>query len=468
LLNLRERALRGGAFLVLREGAGIVIGFLGFVLLTRLIGPSNYGLYAGSMAIISLATTASTLGVDAFIIRHEDEPSDAMYHQAFALLAATSIPVALVGALLTPVVVGRILGPDVIKPLQLLFLTIPVTQLQFPCRARLERELRYQPLAVVELTGQLAYYALALPLAWWGLGVWAPVAGQFAVQLVTVVALYRVARYIPRLIWSWSMLRAMLGYSVSYSSTVWVSSSRHLVNPIVVGGLVGPEGVGLVALATRLIYLLIFVQRATARLSIAALARVREDTHRLRRAVNEAMLLQVLAVGFPLAGVGLLVRPVFPTLFGSEWRAAIDLYPYLALAALVNAVFNMQQATLYTFKRNWSMTLFFACFVLLLAIGSVPLVAWFGVVGYGLAALLQLPANAILHVTASRHVAVSYRAVLPWVLAFTPPVMAPLVPLPWSVVLAIPLVMMLVWPGSRRQIAGYLQYFRQRASTSVR
>jgi PST family polysaccharide transporter len=198
------------------------------------------------------------------------------------------------------------------------------------------------------------------------------------------------------------------------------------------------------------------------------LSRVRDDRDRLRRAVQEAMLLQVIAVGLPLAAVGMVARPVFPALFGPEWTSVLDVYPFLALVAITSAVFNMHQAVLYTFNRNWSMALFLSCSVLLLALGSVPLVAWFGVVGFGIASLIQLPATAMLHAMASRHVDVSYRDVVPWVLALGPPVMAPLVPFPWSAFLLVPLVSMIAWPARRRQITDYLQYFRQHASSSAR
>jgi O-antigen/teichoic acid export membrane protein len=39
--SLRERVLKGGVYLTLRNGASMILGFVGSLLVTRLIGPAT-------------------------------------------------------------------------------------------------------------------------------------------------------------------------------------------------------------------------------------------------------------------------------------------------------------------------------------------------------------------------------------------------------------------------------------------
>ena len=49
--SLRTKALKGGAFLTARHGAMVMLGLLGALLLTRIVGPANYGLYNAASGV---------------------------------------------------------------------------------------------------------------------------------------------------------------------------------------------------------------------------------------------------------------------------------------------------------------------------------------------------------------------------------------------------------------------------------
>src|SRR5947208_13727790 len=97
--------------------------------------------------------------------------------------------------------------PDLARVAAPMFLALPVTLVAQVPLAKLERHLRYRSVAMIELTGQIIYYAIAVPLALRGAGVDAPLGGWLAQQLVAVVALFASARYWPRVTWSRAELR---------------------------------------------------------------------------------------------------------------------------------------------------------------------------------------------------------------------------------------------------------------------
>ena len=65
--SLRTQVLRGGTFLVIRQGLGVIIGLGGVLLLTRAIGPEKYGLYAASLNIFGYVQSLSQLGIEIFV-----------------------------------------------------------------------------------------------------------------------------------------------------------------------------------------------------------------------------------------------------------------------------------------------------------------------------------------------------------------------------------------------------------------
>ena len=49
--GLRHQIVTGGAYLIGRQTLGMALSLAGTIAITRLIGPTNYGLYAGAFAI---------------------------------------------------------------------------------------------------------------------------------------------------------------------------------------------------------------------------------------------------------------------------------------------------------------------------------------------------------------------------------------------------------------------------------
>ncbi|MBX5445310.1 oligosaccharide flippase family protein [Sphaerobacter sp.] len=457
-MSLREQVLKGGVYLALREGFGLIVSLGGVLLLTRLIGPAHYGLYTGSVAIVVFVGQIGRMGIDVCLIRSQESPDASTYHQAFTLLLLSGVGLALGGILLVPLLAGWAINPHFVDPLRVLLGTLPLSQMIAPATARLERDLNYRAVAIMDLMGQIVYYLVALPLAVLGAGVWAAVAGYWCLQIIVCIYAYTVSRYRPRLVWSRSRAQALLGYGLGYSGSQWLWQLRSLVNPLIVGRFLGPAGVGYVSLAVRFAEVLSFFRNVSWRLSIAALAKVQTDHARLRAALEEAMALQVLAVGPLLGAFSLLAHPVIPLLFGARWSPALRVYPAVAVGALFGALFNIQSSTLYVLRRNAAVAWFHVAHVVVLAASAWFFVPRFGLMGYGLAEIVAVTTYALLHIQMSRVFRFSYAQVLPWLAALIPPLGAVLVPLGWRPVLWVPLALVALLPRQRRQIGHYLGY----------
>ena len=85
-MSLRSHVLRGGAYLALREMLGVAVRLGGVLALTRLLGPADFGVYAGAAAIVTLLAYVAQWGTEIFLIRREHEPSARLYDETFTFL----------------------------------------------------------------------------------------------------------------------------------------------------------------------------------------------------------------------------------------------------------------------------------------------------------------------------------------------------------------------------------------------
>ncbi|MBI5394538.1 MAG: oligosaccharide flippase family protein [Verrucomicrobia bacterium] len=457
-MSLRDQVLRGGFFLVLRQGLGMIVGAVGVLLLTRAIGPLAYGQYVAAFALLTYLSNLSQLGINVYLIRHTGEMSAATYHAAFSLLLVLSGIGMLLGLaaipLLTPWLRLENFGPLVAAmiiglPLQLA-IVVPMS--------RFERALDYGRVAWIEVAGRLVCYAVALPLAYMGFGAWAAVAGWWSELVTVLVSTYAVSGFRPRLCWHRALAREMVHYGLSYSGAAWIRQLSTLINPLLLGRFLGAEAVGYVALTVRIVESLSFVMMASWRLSMSALSRVQQDRARLTQAITEGSRLQLIALGAPLMAFGWLSPWVVPLLFGSRWIPVTEIYPFVALHYLTNATFNLQLSALYVVKRNREVALINTTHVGLMAAGTVVLTPHLGLAGYGWALVLALLSCGVSYYYTARHIGrPDYRLSALWWTAMA-------LALFWLTLgawTAAAIVAALLWPATLRELKKYAKEFRR-------
>jgi O-antigen/teichoic acid export membrane protein len=401
---LRKKVLRGGAFLTGRQAVGMALSLAGVLLVTRVIGPRQYGLYSVAVGIVTFVCALGTWGLDVYLLRKSETLDETEFDQAFTILLCISA-VFLVGlSILSPIIASFVRISGVAWLVVFLAAGIPFNLLALPAVVKLDRNLNFKQVAINELVSQASMYAVAIPLAFAGCGAWAPASGFLTQQFVLAVLSYRSAGYRPSLHWETTLVRKMLKYGLSYSSSTWVWQLRSLVNPLVVGRFAGAEAVGYVAVSIRIVEVLAFAKTATWRIAMATLAKMHGDRSRLRNSITEGMRLQALAVGFPLALFALAGPFLIPFGLGHNWSPALAVFPFIALGYLSNAMFNLHSSVLYMLEKNYQVTFFHTVHIILFAGSAVLLVPRIGFRGYGWAEVVALLSYPVIHAYLARQV----------------------------------------------------------------
>ncbi len=380
--------LTGGAYLAARYGLGVVVSTGNMLVMTWWLGPHIYGLFVTAITLVAFLATVSRAGVDTFLVRHESVPDKAMYETANAVILTTSLALAALAALITPLLIRWYGNREFALPYLVLLGTIPVSGLTGVPMAKLERELNFRQIAAIELSGQSMGLAAAVVLAWARAGIWAPVGGQLAWQLVTLVATANSASLRVGMRFHAEHWRPMCSFGLGMTLSMRTWQLRTLVNPLLVGKFAGTEAVAFVALAIRVAEALGTFRLAAGRIAIAALARMQGQRDQLRSALESALLLQVIILGpllcvFALAGPSLLRHAL-----GTRWMPSLAVYPFIAAGVLVNSIYNLQASALFVLEQQWTVLRSYAAHVLLLGAGTWLFLPHWGILGYGLAELM--------------------------------------------------------------------------------
>jgi O-antigen/teichoic acid export membrane protein len=396
--------MRGGAYLALRQAVGMVVGFFATLYVSRRIGPGAFGLVATSNGVYQFCSLVGQWGLNVYLIRHHEEVAERHYHQVASLLLVCGLTLGLAGALIAPLWEVGFAMPGLAPIVVVTFGALPLELITLVPLARLERALSYQQVAVVDFAATLASQLTAVGLAMAGAGPWSLVAAFWGQSLIKSTGYFRLAHYWPRWNWDWPLIREMMAYGFGFSFSGWLWQVRTLVNPIVVGRLLGAEAVGQVALAIRFVETLSFVRTATWRLSVAVLARMQGDRDRLLRAINQGMRLQTMAVGIFLAAFAVAGPPLLAWMLGRSWELTFAVFPFIALGALIMALFGLHASVLYACRRNWEVAVIALVQVIGLAGGTALLVPTYGAVGYGGAELVAISAYGLAHYFVRRRV----------------------------------------------------------------
>ena len=430
--DIADRGLRNGGFLAARYGLGMFISIGNMLVLTWWIGPHAYGTFATAVSIIAFLASVARLGIDTYQVRCKTAPEVSSFHIAATVTTAFSLLLVFFGVLLSPLLVLWLHSREFLLPYLVMLLCVPASALSGLPTAKLERDLNFRAVAEVELGGQLAGLLVSAALAWRGAGVWAPVSGQLAWQWSSLAGVCAWARFLPRWKYEKNEARAMIRYGVGLTASMRTWQLRTLVNPLLVGRLVGPEAVAFVAFAIRAAESLGSVRLAAGRVTIASLSRLQDRTEEFRRMLQRALQLQLVTLGPLLCGFALLGPFLARHILGVRWMPSLAIYPFIAAGVLINSVYNLQASALFVVGRQWRVFQVYGLHVVLLAAGTLLLVPRAGITGYGWAELLACSAYLLLQRSPSEETRISYRMLTPMLAGFSGLLFAPLLGSTWN------------------------------------
>lgn len=333
--ELRRRTLRGtmvtAGFLVAIDGLVLLQGLV----VTRLLGPRQIGLYGVvSTTVISLIAL-KRVGVDELFVAQEEPDQEREFQYAFTLELGLSAAMCLIILALSPVV-AAVYRDHRLFALMVSLAYLPIAfALQAPLWVFFRR-MEYGRQRSLQVIQPAVAFAVTVPLAAaTDLGVWSLVVGQVCGYIVAVAAALRVSHYRLALRYDRQVAVRYLRFSgpilLTVLATIVIAQGQILVIKLH-DGLAAAGFITLAVTLTRYIDRADQIVTATIYPAICAIQGRRRALEEMYLKSNRATLLWVLPYA---VGVVLFAPDLVHFVLGRRWDPAVVLLQGLAVVGAI-------------------------------------------------------------------------------------------------------------------------------------
>jgi lipopolysaccharide exporter len=341
-LRLREQALFGARWTSLALVARIAMQLAQLAILARLLPPSDFGNMAVVFALIAFTQIFSDLGVsNAIIARGDVTASRRSSLYWLNILASAGMALVLVAA---GPWLAWFYGEPVLQPLLALagvHLLINASWQQL--RVFAEKELRFGPLAGIEITAAASGLAVSVAMAWADAGVYALMGGILAVSATGAVLGWACLAdgWRPRRRFRLDEVRGDLAFGAYVIGNDLANNLSSHLDVIIGARLLGASAIGLYSVPKNLCLQIIgAINPVVTRVGLPLLAKAGDDAP-LTKAIYLQVMRMTASANFPIfVALGLFAPEVVRLLFGPRWDAAIPLLQIFAGWALMRSTMN--------------------------------------------------------------------------------------------------------------------------------
>ena len=379
--GLGRRFARGALYVGAANWITYVVNFAIAILVARILGPEEYGVYAFVVAINEFVNIVNGMAVAPALVQSREESRE-LYDTGYAISFGQGVVGLLIALMIVPFYLDE--GTDVAWFIVLLGVARFGVLLADVVTARLDRQVRYGAIAAIQLATRSLPNLLCLALAWWGFEAWSLIIRDLLVAFVPLLLTHITAGW-----WfSGHVTRDAFRTILAYSGPMLFARTADLVlvraDRLVVASLLGTRAVGLYHQARFVADAGLLATTPVSRVTFNVYSRLQDEPERLARAF--ALVNFCVIRGFFAFGAVLLVVPdtLVWLLLGEEWAEVAPLLRALGVYAAVGPLLQNMFILLYARAAIWDgvktrlvqLAVLLPGMVIAALLGSLEGVAW--------------------------------------------------------------------------------------------
>ncbi|KKQ91864.1 MAG: Polysaccharide biosynthesis protein [Microgenomates group bacterium GW2011_GWC1_39_7b] len=326
LETVKERSVRGIVVLTGRTFLLQIIGLVAQLFLFAYLGKYEFGVFAIVSAIINFLVYFSDIGLAAALIQKKDKPTDSDLKTTFFVQQLLVLSIIIAVFLLAPFFVqkyslnwdGRIL-------LYALSVSLLFSSLKSIPSVLLERKLEFVKLVFPQILEQVVYNVVLVLLAMKGFGLMSFTYAILLRGVIGVIAIYTLQPWIPGVAFSRKTLSGLFKFGIPYQINTFLATFKDDGMTLVLGGILGPAGVGILSFAQKISRLpLTFFMDTVTRVTFPAFSRMQDAKADLERSVTRSVFFICFLVFPSLVGISILA-PILVRVIPrySQWIPAL-------------------------------------------------------------------------------------------------------------------------------------------------
>ncbi|HET7098721.1 MAG TPA: oligosaccharide flippase family protein [Patescibacteria group bacterium] len=326
LETVKERSVKGIVVLTGRTFLLQIIGIVAQLFLFAYLGRYEFGVFAIVSAIVNFLVYFSDIGLAAALIQKKDKPTETDLRTTFFVQQLIVFTLVAIVFALTPFFVQKYsLNYDGRILLYALSFSLVLSSLKGIPSVLLERKLEFVKLVFPQILEQVVYNVALVFFAMNGLGLKSFSIAVIARGIVGLVAIYILEPWKPGFAFSKNTLVGLFKFGIPYQVNTFLAAFKDDGMTIILGGILGPVGVGILSFAQKIARLpLIFFMDTVTRVTFPAFSRMQDNKTDLERSVTRSIFFICLFVFPSLVGI-IILSPILVVVIPryNQWAPAL-------------------------------------------------------------------------------------------------------------------------------------------------
>lgn len=314
-----------------RLASQVLYGVVGLVL-ANVLSEEDFGLVGALLVFQAFAIIFADSGFGAALLQKK-EPTEEDYSTVFWFNLIVSVGIYWVLWICSPIIADIFQGDKRLIPLsKVMFLTFVLNALAIVQTNRLMKRMDVKMIAISNLVAQIGGGGVGIVLALQGYGAWALVWQSVALAGIKTGLLWATGNWLPSCWIKLSSLKKIWRIGMSVFSSSMLNTLFQTIYSFVIGAFYSLASLGVYTQADK------WSKMGTASISqvltasfVPLLSKFQDNTEDFRRYVKKINRFTSFVLFPVMIGLAAIGEPLFHTMFGHKWDAAIILFQILVI-----------------------------------------------------------------------------------------------------------------------------------------
>lgn len=342
LQEIKHQTTSSVIFLSLRNIGIQAVSFLGFFLLTYILGTSEVGIFAIVAESVGILGYFSDIGLAAALIQQRTEVTQKELQTTFTI---QQILVILALIIAFPLIKSRHLAFNETWIVLSLCFSFMAASLKTIPSVLLERKLNFKLLSTIDIVENLTFYIFAVLFAFLGFGTLSYAIATFIRSALGLIIIYKFISWPIGFSFSQDVAKKLFKYGIPYQLNSFISVAKDRLSNLFVAQIIGSTSFGILAWAQKGPRMPLSFMDAIMKVTFPTFSRLQERPDLLKKSLDKSLFFISLVVFPALVGVsfvGLDIIYIVPKY--TKWLPAIfPMYLYsvnFAIAAITTPITN--------------------------------------------------------------------------------------------------------------------------------
>ncbi len=342
LQEIKHKTTANVLFLSLRNIGIQAISFIGFFLLTVLLGTADVGIFAIVSESVSILGYFSDVGLAAALIQQKTEVTKNEMQTTFTIQQIL-VGLALVVAFF--IIRSKNLGGNELWIVAALCFSFAAASLKTIPSVLLERRLNFKLISTIDIVENVTFYVFAVLFAFLGFGTLSYAIATFIRSALGLIIIYSFSSWPIGFSLSKNVAKKLFKYGIPYQLNSFISVAKDKLSNLLVAGIIGTTSFGLLSWAQKGPRMPLSFMDAIMKVTFPTFARLQDNKELLKKSLEKSLYFIALVVFPVLVGISFVaIDFVYIVPKYTKWLPAIfPMYLYsfnYAIAAITTPITN--------------------------------------------------------------------------------------------------------------------------------